>query len=73
MSKICKRCAKRKLPAGVVGYTLRHSAISEWLAAGIDPVTVAKLAGTSVLMIKKHYHKFIRAPVMKKLAAANLV
>ena len=44
-----------KLPANTVGYTLRHSAITDLVSAGLDLFTVAKLAGTSVAMIEKHY------------------
>lgn len=43
--------------AGVqaVAYTLRHSAITDLLAGGLDVLTVARLSGTSVAMIDKHY------------------
>lgn len=44
-----------KLPADVVLYTLRHVAISEMIAGGVDTFLVAKLAGTSTAMIDKHY------------------
>ena len=63
---------KTNLPAPIVGYTRRHAAISEWLHAGIDIATVAKLAGTSVGMIDRYYHKFIRTAVEDKLAAVKL-
>jgi len=43
------------LPAVVVAYHLRHAAISEMIAAGMDSFLVAKLAGTSTTMIDKHY------------------
>lgn len=43
------------LPADVVIYTLRHVAISEMIAGGVDTFLVAKLAGTSTEMIDKHY------------------
>ena len=43
------------LPADVVVYTLRHTAISEMIAEGIDTFIVAKLAGTSTAMIDRHY------------------
>lgn len=46
---------KAKLPADVVLYSLRHSAISELIASGMDSFLVAKLAGTSTAMIDKHY------------------
>ena len=60
--------SKTDLPTGIVAYTLRHTAISDWLQAGVDIATVAKLAGTSVAMIDKNYHKFIRSNVDDKLA-----
>jgi integrase len=40
---------------GIVLYTLRHSSISEMIAAGMNAFTVATLTGTSVDMIQKHY------------------
>ena len=42
-----------KLPGNVVMYTLRHVAISEMIAGGIDTFVVAKLAGSSTAMIDK--------------------
>lgn len=44
-----------KLPHGVCAYTLRHSGISELLAAGTDSLTVARLAGTSIGQIEATY------------------
>jgi integrase len=43
------------LPDDVVLYSLRHYAISEMVANGIDSFLVARLAGTSTTMIDKHY------------------
>ncbi len=43
------------LPGDVVLYTLRHTAISEMIAGGMDSFVVARLAGTSTTMIDKHY------------------
>lgn len=40
---------------GVSAYTLRHSTITDLVVNGLDLLTVAKLAGTSVAMIEKHY------------------
>ncbi|MDO3620799.1 tyrosine-type recombinase/integrase [Ralstonia pseudosolanacearum] len=47
--------ASANLPATVVMYTLRHTAISEMIAGGMDSFIVARLAGTSTEMIDKHY------------------
>lgn len=53
------------LPATVVLYALRHTAISEMIMAGMDSLVVAKLTGTSVVMIERHYgnlrHDVVRA------------
>lgn len=43
------------LPAEMVAYTLRHSIITELCLAGMDLMTLAKIAGTSLEMIQKHY------------------
>lgn len=44
-----------KLSDSVVMYSLRHTAISEMILAGMDSFVVAKLAGTSVAMIEANY------------------
>ncbi|SIT42236.1 Phage integrase [Paraburkholderia ribeironis] len=43
------------LPDDVVAYTIRHTSITALVAAGVDSVLIARLAGTSVEMIQKHY------------------
>jgi len=45
-----------KLPADLVLYSLRHVAITDLLTGGeLDVLTVARLSGTSLTMIDKHY------------------
>lgn len=40
-------------------HDLRHTAISRWIAAGLDPVTVARMAGDKVETIMSTYaHEF---------------
>jgi len=46
---------KAKLPKATVAYSLRHSVITDLVTGGLDLFTVAKLAGTSIVMIEKHY------------------
>lgn len=43
------------LPSSVTAYTLRHSVITDLILAGLDTLSVARLSGTSVLMIERHY------------------
>jgi integrase len=40
-------------------YCLRHTAISNWIADGMDVVTVAKIAGTSIQMIDRTYGRVV--------------
>lgn len=56
------------LPETVVMYSLRHVAISEMLVSGMDPMTVSKIAGTSIEMISRHYGHLIRERVVAQLA-----
>jgi integrase len=43
------------LPPATTAYSLRHSTITDLVTSGLDLFTVAKLSGTSIAMIEKHY------------------
>ncbi|MBI3915581.1 MAG: tyrosine-type recombinase/integrase [Betaproteobacteria bacterium] len=62
-----------KLPDDVVLYSVRHAAISEMLTAKLDPLSVARLAGTSVNMISKHYGHLVQDHVRAQLAAVKVL
>ena len=49
-----------KLPAETCLYTLRHSWITEMIAGGMTTLDVARLCGTSLMMIEHHYGKTSR-------------
>ncbi|HVV98061.1 MAG TPA: tyrosine-type recombinase/integrase [Rhodanobacteraceae bacterium] len=62
---------KAKLPRETVLYSVRHSVISDAIAAGADVLTVARISGTSLQMIQKFYGHLVgdRArDAMEKLA-----
>lgn len=61
-----------KLPARTVAYSLRHSAITDLLNAGTDPLTVCKQAGTSMLMLQKHYAHLLDKHAAKAMGALAL-
>ncbi|MDH4557815.1 site-specific integrase [Pseudomonas sp. BN417] len=61
------------LPDTVVMYSLRHVSISEMLVSGIDPMTVAKIAGTSVEMISRHYGHLIKDKIVAQLARVKVL
>jgi site-specific recombinase XerD len=44
-----------KLPPAATAYALRHSTITDLIVQGLDTLTVSQLAGTSIVMIEKHY------------------
>ena len=48
-----------KIPSEFVPYSLRHFHISQALIAGVQMQAVAENVGTSLLMIEKHYGKFL--------------
>lgn len=58
-SAIKKAAERAGLPADTCAYTLRHSAITDLCANGTDINTVAKISGTSIAMIEKHYGKLL--------------
>lgn len=58
-----------KLPPGTVAYALRHSAITDLIALHrLDTMTVAQIAGTSLLMIEKNYGHLLRDHAKTALA-----
>jgi integrase len=65
--------SKAGLSTDVVVYTVRHTAISEMIAAGMDSFVVARLAGTSTAMIDKHYGHLRHDRTRARLDAVTLV
>jgi integrase len=61
------------LPEETVLYTLRHSWITDAIIAGMDLLTVAKLVGTSLLMIEKTYGHLVQDVARDKLAKVAFV
>jgi site-specific recombinase XerD len=62
-----------ELPDDVVLYAVRHTAISELIAAGMDSFLVAKLAGTSTMVIDKHYGHLRHEQTRPRLDAVALI
>lgn len=61
------------LPQGVTLYTLRHCWITDAIVGGMDLLTVAKLAGTSLAMIEKHYGHLVQGAARDKLAQVQFL
>lgn len=64
---------KAGLGEDVVAYTLRHVAITEMIVAGIDPLSVARLAGTSIAMIQRHYGHLMKDKISAQLALVKVI
>lgn len=60
------------LPPHATAYTLRHSTITDLVTGGLDLMTVAQLAGTSVRMIERHYAHLQRDRARDALATLAL-
>jgi integrase len=61
------------LPAKTVLYTLRHSWITTALTSGMSTLDVARLVGTSLLMIEKHYGHLVSDAARLRLANVEML
>ena len=64
--------AAAKLAGDVTCYTMRHSVITDLVHSGLDTLTVAQLAGTSLLMIERYYGHLTRVHARDALARLAL-
>ncbi len=64
---------RAKLPTGTVAYTLRHSWITEALMGGMSTLEVARLTGTSLTMIERHYGHLVAESARGRLANMEMV
>lgn len=64
---------KAGLPGDVVLYSIRHAAISELIVGGLDTLSVARLAGTSVQMIQENYGHLVQDHVRSQLAKVKVL
>jgi len=62
-----------KLPKGTCLYTLRHSFITQAITDGMTTLDVARLCGTSVGMIEKHYGHLVADAARERLAAVKML
>jgi integrase len=58
---------------GTCLYTLRHSWITTAITKGMSTLDVARLAGTSVMMIEKHYGHLVASAARDRLAKVKMV
>lgn len=62
-----------KLPKGTCLYTLRHSFITQAINDGMTTLDVARLCGTSVGMIEKHYGHLVADTARQRLASVKML
>ncbi len=63
---------KAELPDTVVFYTLRHSFIADVIDKNMNVFDIAKITGTSIDMIDKHYGKLFTGRVIEVLEKSSL-
>lgn len=61
------------LPEGVCLYTLRHSFITQALMDGMSTLDVARITGTSLAMIEKHYGHLVMRDARERLDRVQLL
>jgi integrase len=61
------------LTPGTCLYTLRHSFITQALVDGMPTLEVARLVGTSVAMIEKHYGHLVASSARERLATVRML
>lgn len=64
---------KAKLQPGTCLYTLRHSFITQAITDGMTTLDVARLCGTSVMMIEKHYGHLVANSARERLALVTML
>ena len=64
---------KAELPKSVVFYTLRHSFIADLINENMNVFDIAKITGTSIDMIEKHYGKLFKGRVIEVLERSSLI
>jgi integrase len=64
---------KAGLPAGTCLYVLRHSFITEAISGGLSILDIARMTGTSILMIEKHYGQFVASVALERLSRVTMI
>lgn len=64
---------KADLPRTVVFYTLRHSFIADLIDKNMNVFNIAKITGTSIEMIERHYGKLFKDRVIEVLERSSLI
>lgn len=67
-----KAAKAAKLPAGATVYCLRHTSIVRCLLRGMPARLVASMHDTSIVMLERHYSKYITDPGTAMMRAAML-
>lgn len=61
-----------ELPEGVCLYTLRHSFITQAISDGLTTLDVARMVGTSIVMIDKNYGHLVGSALRERLARVEM-
>ncbi len=56
-----------------MSYTLRHSFITQAISDGLTTLDVARLTGTSLAMIDRHYGHLVQSASAERLAKVQML
>jgi len=70
---LVRETAARAGLSKVTAYAIRHSWLTDAIAAGVDPLTCAKVAGTSVEQISSTYGKLVESHAEKAFSKVKLL
>jgi len=65
--------ARAELPTGCCLYVLRHSFVTQAITDGMTTLDVARLVGTSVMMIERHYGHLVASAARERLALVQIL
>jgi integrase len=71
--KVKAAAKKAGLPDDVVLYTCRHSYATQTISSGLSTLEVARMMGTSLQMIEKHYGHLIHKETLARLSKVKFV
>jgi site-specific recombinase XerD len=54
-------------------YTLRHSFITQAITDGMNTLDVARLCGTSLVMVEKHYGHLVASAAHERLSKVTML
>lgn len=72
VTRACQESPELEIQTATTIYAIRHSVITDLIQGGLDMMTVARMSGTSLLMIERHYGHLTEKQARAGLATLGL-